>query len=98
MKNYPQKPNDELQPILQSLKGMHRAQAPDGLFERVMEQMNRPVVKMVPISRISLVAASLVALIGLNIAIIAIKQNQSNGSGLPLMEYYGTSSEYGYSY
>ncbi len=98
MNQYNPEPNDELLPMLQSIKGMRRAQAPDGLFERVMEQMERPVARLVPVSRISLVAACLVALIGLNIAVLVAKQNTSSNAATPAIETYGTSSEYGYSY
>jgi hypothetical protein len=98
MNNFEQQPADDLQPFLQSIKGMQRAKAPEGIFGRVMVDMNRPVARIVPISRLSLVAACLVALIGLNIAILANKAANTSDSISPAVEYYGTSAEYGYSY
>jgi hypothetical protein len=90
-------PHPELQPYLQSLQGMHRAQAPERVFARVMEEMKRPVAKMVPISRISLAAACILLLIGLNIVVLANKQSTAPGAETTV-GYYGTSSQYGYSY
>lgn len=98
MKDFEQQPADELQPFLQSIKGMQRAKAPEGIFGRVMDEMNRPVARLVPMSRLSLVAACLVALIGLNIAVLASKFANTSDSISPAVEYYGTSAEYGYSY
>jgi hypothetical protein len=98
MNNFEQQPADELQPYLQSIKGMQRAKAPEGIFGRVMGEMNRPVARIVPISRLSLVAACLVVLIGLNVAVLASKFSNTSDSISPAVEYYGTSAEYGYSY
>jgi hypothetical protein len=98
MNNFEQQPADELQPFLQSIKGMQRAKAPEGIFVRAMADMKRPVARIVPMSRLSLVAACLVALIGLNIAVLAIKSANSRNNISPAVEYYGTSAEYGYSY
>lgn len=98
MEDCKQQHDDELQPLLQSIKGMQRAKAPDGIFNRVMVEMKRPVATIVPISRLSLVAACLVALIGLNIAVLASKKTASANDAAPMIEYYGTSAEYGYSY
>ena len=92
-------PEDVLQPMLQSIKGMQRAKAPEAVFGRVMAEMRRPVARLVPISRISLVAACLVALIGLNIAIVATRdQTTSKNESNPLMEMYGTGSNYAFTY
>lgn len=98
MEDIEQQQHDELQPILQSIKGMQRAKAPEAIFGRVMGEMKRPVARIVPMSRLSLVAACLVALVGLNIAVLAIKQTNHTSGTSNVIEYYGTSAEYGYSY
>ncbi len=98
MEDNKQPHEDELQPILQSIKGMQRAKAPDSIFGRVLSEMNRPVAKIVPMSRLSLAAACMVALIGLNIAVLLNKQNTTTDSATRMIEYYGTSAQYGYSY
>lgn len=90
--------NEDLQPWLESLKDMQRAQAPERVFDRVMYTMRQPVAKVVPISRIGLVAACLVALVGVNIAVLVMETKQAQPSEAPLVNLYGTSANYGYSY
>lgn len=86
-----QEKNKWLEEVLNSTEGMHTAEPPAGMFERIMDRAKRPgVVRTISLSTLSAAAACLLILLSLNLMALKGHDRSSNANApvQDLAEYY----------
>ena len=87
---------EKIEQTLHSLDKIKRAEANPYLFTRIMEGMKRPAKKILKPVLVWQVAASLVIILGLNIAVGIGSARKNTGQAQPAESTYFTNTIYSY--